>query len=104
MRKGVKFPPITAFFDGNTYWLADGEARGTPFADSSDTGQSPILGNHFRRCAFDPDRCRRFFMEEGLQTGNLLYIRMGSVPCGDRRDSFEKYRRASQDLDRRPHP
>ena len=27
MRAGVEFPPITVFFDGNDYWLADGFHR-----------------------------------------------------------------------------
>jgi len=54
MRNGVEFPPITVFFDGKEYWLADGFHRlgaalgasgssGRPYRSGGDPGD-PVGG------------------------------------------------------------
>src|SRR5690625_7850772 len=58
MEDGTQFPPITVFFDGSKYWLADGFHRSLA---AKQNGNEEIL-------AEDHETSRTKHMEQGLGT------------------------------------
>jgi hypothetical protein len=75
MRNGVKFPPITVFFDGKDYWLADGFHR---------------VGAHLR--AFGEDAPIEVEVIEGTQSDAQWYSYGVNKAHGVRRTNPDKER------------
>jgi hypothetical protein len=82
MRCGVKFPPITVFFDGKDYWLADGFHR---------------LGAHLR--AFTDDTPIEAEVLQGSRLDAQWYSFGANKAHGMRRAKGDKERAVSAALD-----